>query len=233
MSNINLFCFPFAGGGKQSYRRISEIAPDFITMIPIELPGRGTRISEALLYSLDEMVEDIFNQIRLKIKSPYAIYGHSMGGLLSYLVSKFIIEKCMPKPDYLFITGCSAPSSKRDLNKHLLPKNEFIRELGKLGGSSDEILFNEDLMNFFEPIIRADFKAVETYRYRYTSPFDIPLTIITGEDEDIQPGDILAWQNETTAICKIKKLPGKHFFIFQNETALINQISKDISVLTA
>lgn len=44
-----------------------------------------------------------------------------------------------------------------------LPKREFIRELTRFAGTPKEILGNEEMMNFFIPLLRADFEMDEKY----------------------------------------------------------------------
>ena len=153
MDTINLYCLPFSGGSKYSYKSFSKYAPPFLNIVAIELPGRGTRSGEALLTSIERTADDVFNQIKDSLDKPYAIYGHSMGGILAYLVARRIIEANLNQPLHLFVTGCVGPSLKyRDLVDHTLPKDEFIQKIKELGGSPDSVLSNDALMEFFEPI---------------------------------------------------------------------------------
>src|SRR5687768_2395386 len=106
MDIINVYCLPFAGGNRYSYQGYVKVAPPFLNIIPIELPGRGSRIKENLVPDLDLMVDDVYAQIKGDLDQPYAIYGHSMGGLLTYLLTKKIRENGHPAPLHLFLTGC-------------------------------------------------------------------------------------------------------------------------------
>src|SRR4051794_37934122 len=105
MKKINLFCLPFAGGSRYSYISFANCAPENICVIPIELPGRGSRFRETLLTNMDSVVTDIFQQIKDRLDEPYGIYGHSMGTLSGYLLTKKIIQKNLNKPIHLFFTG--------------------------------------------------------------------------------------------------------------------------------
>lgn len=231
MEKVKLFCLPFAGGNKYSYQPYVQLAPDFLEIIPLELPGRGARIKEDLLTNLDLLVNDAFNQIKDHLSEPYAIYGHSMGSIMGYLLTKKIIESGLDQPLYLFLTGCTAPCLiyEKDIPRHSLPKDEFIERLRDLGGCPEEILNDDSLMSFFEPILRADFEAVESYFYQETEPFDIPITVINGLDESIPYEDALHWQAETSEKIEVRQFPGGHFFIFDFPVEIVKIISRKLN----
>jgi surfactin synthase thioesterase subunit len=231
MNVINLFCLPFAGGSKFSYRKYEEIAPPHINMIPLEYPGRGARIRSPLITDVNLLTQDIYSQIEGMLNvGKYAIYGHSMGGLLGYLLSKEIVRRGQTPPVHIFITGTMGPSAlARELKKrHLLEKEDFIEELKGLNGSPREILEDDDLLEYFEPILRADFKVSETYVYEKTDPLEIPFTVITGTDEDMNVVDIKLWQNESTLHVDFISMKGNHFFILDHSNEIVEIISKKL-----
>jgi len=231
MQTINLFCLPFAGGSKYSYRDFEEIAPPFLRITTLEYPGRGSRIKEPLVTDLCALIEDVYQQIKNELdKSTYAIYGHSMGGLVACLLARKILVNGHQPPLHLFITGTMGPSAreKEEKKRHLLGKTAFIDELKKLNGSPQEILNNEELLDYFEPIIRADFKASETYTYEEDLPLNIPFTVITGTEEDMEPDQIMLWQKETKLKVDFRRMAGTHFFIFKYPDSILGIISKKI-----
>lgn len=231
MIKINLFCLPFAGGSKYSYKGYAHHAPKHINVHTFELPGRGSRIREELLTDMEEIVEDIFSQMEhLLMDKAYAIYGHSMGTLIGYLLVKRISKTNLPMPLHLFFTGRGGPSIEPELPfRYTLPKNDFIKKIRDLGGSPDEILNDNDLMEFFEPILRADFQAIETYVHKESTPFPVPITAIIGVEESTTYEQAKAWQKETSEKLDIRQFPGKHFFIFDYEHEVMKIIEKKIN----
>ncbi|HDN26581.1 MAG TPA: thioesterase [Thioploca sp.] len=214
---ITLYCLHFAGGNALSLRHFQAHVADFVHVRPLDLPGRGKRVMEPLLTNAESMVDDVFHQIQDDIKGkPYAIYGHSMGALLGHLLTKHILSVGLPAPVHLFVSGREAPSVVCDKpDKHCLPKQQFIATLNELGGSPPELLEDAALMDFFEPILRADFKAIETFVYNPTQPFDIPITVMHGlKDGEVTHAELLPWQQETRQPISINKFAGGHFFIF-------------------
>lgn len=230
MNRVNLFCLPYAGGSAYSYKGFLKIAPQFLDITFLELPGRGNRAKEVLLTNVHHMVDDIFLQIKSKLSQPYAIYGHSMGTILGYLLVKRIIKEGCTPPLHLFFTGCSGPSVRDvERDRHLLPNDQFLDKLRELDGSPDEILNDPILMAYFEPIIRADFQAMDEYEYDETEPFNVPMTIINGLSEKATYDQALAWQKETTEKIEVRQFPGKHFFIFQYQHELMKIITNKLT----
>jgi len=136
----------------------------------------------------------------------------------------------MPMPSNLFITGTTGPSSvsRTEKKRHLLNQDDFIAEIRDLGGMPDEILNSEELLYFFEPILRSDFKISENYIYKETAPLRIPITVITGTEEDMEIEDIQLWQKETTNVVDFKRMPGRHFFILQHAFKIMEIISRKL-----
>lgn len=229
MHTVNLYCLPFAGGNKYSYRPYVQHAPAFLKIIPIEIPGRGIRSDEPLLMDLNLISDDIFRQIKGKLDSPYAIYGHSMGALLGYLLTRRIVSNGLEQPRHLFFTGCIGPSlPERHLVDHTLPRHEFFKEIRTLGGSPEEVLNNPSLLDFFEPILRADFQAVASFKYVRSVPFSIPMSIGIGTEEQSTYEEAMAWQQETTHPIEIRTFTGNHFFIYDHAHEIIRMLCKKL-----
>ena len=226
---INLICLPFSGASVYSYRNLTKHVADVINVIPVELPGRGKRASEPLLSDIQSMTDDLFLQIKTSIMSPYAFYGHSLGALLGYLLVKRILNEKLPPPLHLFFSGRAGPSVQdKDKDVYALPKKEFIQKLKEYDGSPQEILNDDGIMVFFEPILRADFKAIAWYQYEKSAPFEIPITVMIGSHENTTYEEALKWQDETSGGISIRQFPGGHFFIFQHFPEIGNIITQTI-----
>ncbi|MCA4900319.1 MAG: thioesterase [Cytophagales bacterium] len=231
MKKINVFCFPFAGGSRYSYNGIASLVSPSLNLVPFEYPGRGLRILEPLQSNMDKIVDDLFDKIsEYPLDHPYIIYGHSMGTIVGYLITKKIEKKGLPLPRALFFSGASGPSARSRMPiRHNLPRAEFIRSLRELGGSPDEILNDPEVMNFYEPILRADFEAIEKYEYETTMPFDIPIYVITGADEDVTVEQACSWRIETSSDFEQVQFSGTHFFIFEHERELLSYIENKLN----
>lgn len=229
-----MFCLPFAGGNKYSYQKYQVKAPDFLKFVALEYPGRGARAGEPLVTDSNVLLADLYNKIRPYLDQDlmYAVYGHSMGGLMAYLLTRRIIERGYTAPLHVFVTGAMGPAavSREEKMRHLLSKQEFIQEIKNLNGSPREILENEELLNYFEPILRADFKAIETYVHEAHVPVNIPFTVISGTEEDMKKEDIQAWQEESSYPIDFVVMPGGHFFIFDHVNSIMNTMVNKLSI---
>lgn len=106
MGKVKLFCIPCAGGSANAYLKWNNYLQYNIELCPIELKGRGGRSDEAYYEDIDEAVEDVFNLIKDSINNnEYALFGHSMGGLIVYELYYKLLENGMKLPKQIFIYG--------------------------------------------------------------------------------------------------------------------------------
>jgi surfactin synthase thioesterase subunit len=235
MKSVTVFCLPFAGGSSYAYHEFLKTADPSLRLVSIDLPGHGKRLRESLLTDASKMIDDIYNQIAPQLsQGKYAIYGHSMGGLLGYLLIRKIEEKKSPMPVCLIVTGASGPSDEtKERDRHLLDKDAFVKKLREYGGSTDEVLNDPQMMEFFEPILRADFKAVETYTHLpYETALNIPISVMIGDDEEITESEARLWQHETNQPLRFQMLKGKHFFIFHHVEKILEEMNDFIKAAT-
>lgn len=234
--DITLYCLPFAGGSSYSFLTFGSNLSANIKLVTVEPPGRGRRSRENLLYNAHAVSEDIFKSIETSITSGnrYALFGHSMGALIGYLLIRRIAEKNLPLPVYFFASGRGGPSFKDDHEQYyMLPKVEFREKLREIGGSPIEVLEHEQLMDFFEPILRADFQVVETYKHKPENPFNVPVSVLIGEEDKVSIEAAKMWQDETTEPIKIHKFSGGHFFLFDHVPEICNIISEALKTVTS
>ncbi|MCJ8173434.1 thioesterase II family protein [Clostridium botulinum] len=227
-----LFCLPYAGGSEVIYYKWKRYLNSSIYLEPIELKGRGKRFNENFYANLEEAVEDIFENIKDKILyDEYAIYGHSMGGLLAYELYYKIYNENVKMPKHIFFSGYRAPSiPRKEKQIYLLPYEEFIKEVIELGGTPQEVADNEELLQLFTPILRNDFKMLEKYLYKEKKDkIQCDISILNGKEDDITLEELLAWKNHGDKGFKVYNFEGDHFFINTN----VEYITKIINTILA
>lgn len=231
MEKVDLICLPFAGGSRYSYRKFEEKVPASLNIIPLEYPGRGSRIMEPLCDNMATLVDDIYHQLSGRSDhAPYALFGHSMGAIASLFLLRKLMAAGAPLPIHVFISGCAHPSCilRDQSSRHTLERHAFIDELRVMDGCPPDLLENEDMMDFLEPIIRSDFKASETFVLPAAAPVPVPFTVFTGTEEDLADEDILLWQQECAFTADFRKLTGGHFFILEHATEILDVIAKNV-----
>ena len=76
---------------------------------------------------------------------PFAFFGHSLGSLISFELTRRLRRQKAPCPLQLFISGCRAPQVPNpDPPIHHLPDTEFIEELGRFNGTPQAVLDNPE-----------------------------------------------------------------------------------------
>ena len=222
---MKIFAFPHAGGDSYCFRDLQKkFNPNEIETLA--LPGRGKRFSDRRIESIDEMAEEAISQFRLHSASNFSFYGHSMGALIAYRATIKLREMQLPEPKNLFFSGRKGACLNTGKGtRHQLPSKEFREELDSLGGCPKEVLQNNELMELFEPMLRADFKAVETFRYLPTPSLNQKIILFHGIEDHFSKAEILTWQQETTQPLEYHEFNGGHFFI-QKEWDSIAKIIK-------
>lgn len=230
---LRLFCFPYAGGGTTIFRGWSEFLPEFVEVCCVELPGRGTRMSEQPYTRLLPLAHDLTHALVTQPTGSFAFFGHSMGALLSFEIARMLRDRRTVEPVGLFVSGCLAPQVFRlDPPIHGLPDAEFLNELRRLNGSPADVLAHEELMHFLLPTLRADFAMCETYEYVAGRPLDCPIRAFGGRDDrEVAHEDILGWNDQTTASFSLSMLDGDHFFVSSARTDLLRVLSKQLKEL--
>jgi len=223
-----LFCIPYAGGSEVVYFKWKKFLHPSIQLVSLELKGRGKRFNEIFYESLAEAVDDIFETIKDKIVNDnYAIYGHSMGSLIAYELYYKISESKLRKPTELFFSGSKAPSMMRKRETiYTLSDFDLLQKVMEFGGTPEELMNNKELLQIFLPIIRNDFKILETYHYQERQKkIECDVTILNGKQDSTKMEEILAWKNHGCKGFRVYNFEGNHFFInnnVQNITDIIN-----------
>ncbi|NIG56801.1 thioesterase II family protein [Chitinophaga sp. Cy-1792] len=211
MKKAQLFLLHFAGGNSYSFRFLERWLPDF-ELVPLELPGRGKRIGEPLLREFTLAVRDIFRQVTARYNNGhFLLYGHSMGAYLALSVTS-MLEKTGRMPACLIVSGNAGPGMYDPQRRYLMEREPFITELKRLGGIPPEILENEELFNFFDPVLRADFEIAERNNAAATGAVNTPLFAMMGSQEE-KSAEIDNWRKFTRSRFGYRILEGNHFFI--------------------
>lgn len=213
---MKLFGIPFSGGNAFSYQALRNQLSANIRFISLELPGHGTRVAEPLLYTIEEMTDDLLQQIDLNQDDDYAFFGHSLGALLAFLMCRKITIAGKRLPFFLFVSGQSAPSLIRPDERYHLPDKQFVEILREMEGTPGELLSEKGFLDFYLPITKADFQAIANFRYHHDKPIRVPQVVLLGKQEKIRFEDVVHWQDETTNGTEFYWFEGGHFFINDN-----------------
>ncbi|MGY4689616.1 thioesterase II family protein [Salibacterium sp. K-3] len=230
MEKKTLFCLPYAGGSAESiYFSWKTQLQKCVEVVPIELPGRGKRIKESLIKSVDEMVDDIIRSIKDRINETdsYAIFGHSMGGLLAYELVRRLHTMNLKIPDEVIISGFQPPEYKVMGDYGSLSMEEFSEKI-RMSGNVPSIIFeNKKMYDIFMPIIHTDYQMFFSYSYK---PHDDDAIIksdlyaFTGIDDYQVYQRRNDWAYYTSGKFQSVVFEGGHFYINNNQQQVISNI---------
>jgi len=229
-ANLRLFCFPYAGGSAQIFRSWSNQLPNTIEVCPAELPGHGRRMKESPFTDLKELVNTIIPIIPHRLDKPFAFFGHSMGALIAFELTRRLRDNNQPVPTHLIVSGRPAPQLEEDESPtYNLPEEELIKKLRWLKGTATTVLNDPEMMQLMLPILRADFAVCETYQYTEQSPLPCPIIALGGWwDPATRKGGLNGWREHTTANFRKKTFPGNHFFLHSAQSRVIKFLRKQL-----
>jgi external thioesterase TEII len=222
MKKAQLFLLHFAGGNCYSFQFLAPFLSQF-NVIPLELPGRGRRMKEALLSDFADAAKDLYAQILPKLDtSPFMIYGHSMGAYLAIHIAR-MLEEAGKFPLHVIVSGNAGPGVRHNRKIHLLERTEFIEELVQLGGIPQEVIDNEELFDMLEPVLRADFEIAEAANMIF-EPVQAPVFAMMGSEEE-HVDQIANWGRFSLGRFQYNVLDGDHFFIHRHAQRMAGVIN--------
>ncbi|MGE7993460.1 thioesterase II family protein [Pseudomonas sp. NPDC089554] len=235
MTTVNLLCLPYSGASAMVYSRWRRKLPGWLQVRPVELPGRGARLGEALQTDMQALARQLASEQRLAASGPYALLGHSLGALLAFELAHELQALGCPAPLALFACGTAAPTRREDYDgkNWREPKSDaqLIDELRELQGTPEEVLANAELMSLTLPVLRADFLLCGHYAYRQRPPLRCPLHVLGGEDDRANPSQLQAWGQETVGEFSLRMFPGGHFFIHEHEDRVLGELAAALEPL--
>jgi medium-chain acyl-[acyl-carrier-protein] hydrolase len=229
-ARLQLFCFTFAGSSAQIFHGWNEYAPEWIEVSGVELPGHGARLSERPIDTQDEAAVEIANILEPLLDRPYALLGHCLGAALAYEATRILQERGKAQPVRFFSSGARGPHLGIPIaDVESMGDDEFIQHMHKAYSAPIHFLNHPEMRPLFLPMVRADARMTQNYRYVPGPPVGFPITAMAGEtDPDVQMEHLEGWRQHTTAEVETRIYPGTHFFILDSAPRLLADVAADL-----
>ncbi|MEU9235824.1 thioesterase II family protein [Streptomyces subrutilus] len=211
---VRLFALPHAGGSASYFHPLAALLSPAVDVFGVQYPGRQDRRSEPGETSLERLADRIAAELAaLDDGRPYALFGHSMGAMLSFEVARRR-EAAGRGPAHLFVSGRPAPCQDDHTSWFPRTDEEVVGELRALNATDGGLLDDPEVRGMLLPALRTDYRAVREYRFRPAAPLRTPITALTGDaDHMAEVGKVDQWRTHTRAAFELWVLPGGHFFL--------------------
>ncbi|MEU6237477.1 alpha/beta fold hydrolase [Kitasatospora sp. NPDC047058] len=225
---LTLYCLAYAGASARLYEPWRERLPAAVTLVPLELPGRGARWTEPAIPRLEPLLADLAGTVERGPAGPYAVFGHSFGALLAYELAGYLVARGRPAPRRLLVSACAAPHEATPTEtNHDLTDTEFVERLRRLRGTPEELLENAELMELYLPTIRADYTILDHYRARPAEPLGCPVSAFHGADDlEVGQAEMARWASYGNGSIDLDAIPGDHFFLHDAEEELVAAVAR-------
>lgn len=234
-AKLRLFCFHYSGGNATVFSSWAKSFPDDIELCAIQLPGRMNLMHLQPFQQFDDLIQPLCEQLLPYLREkPFAFFGHSLGALIGYSLSHYLLEQYRLSPQMLMISACASPSIRKSGEPiHLLPENAFMEKLNAYHDMDNadvrQLFQNREFMQFMMPILRADFSLSATYKYIKKHPFGFPIYAYGGDDDSqVSLDEIKAWNCETTSRFEYSFFSGDHFFMNKQQVVFLKTLISDL-----
>ncbi|MBN2530112.1 MAG: SDR family NAD(P)-dependent oxidoreductase [Deltaproteobacteria bacterium] len=219
---VRLFTLPYLGAGASvfsNWRLNSQIE-----VLPILLPGREERATEAPITVGEELILKMAKGIEPLLDRPFAIYGHSFGGNIAMSLASFLEGKLNRQPSHVFIGAAVPPGVANPLEIEFtvtdtedalsLPKEKMMSLLQRIG--TPPALFNDkERFDRMLPALRADLAITKQRLFPREHIILSPITAVAADGDSIYaPSLIEKWARHSSDFT-MHTVNGSHLFIHE------------------
>ncbi|MDH2433771.1 alpha/beta fold hydrolase [Pokkaliibacter sp. MBI-7] len=226
---LTLYCLPCAGGSAAMYFRWRRALAPHIELVPVELPGRGSRIGEDFVRHFETLVSQLADELAAGLPARYAFFGHSMGTLLAYGLCRELQQRGLPAPQALLMSAGKAPR-KRDTDRflHLQSDAELIADLQRQGGTPAALFDEPELLQMAVDTLAADYQVCGSFAYAGSAGLNCPLHVLAGREDEITEAELQAWAAESSGPMQLNWFDGGHFYLKGEEQAVLALIRQQL-----
>lgn len=210
---FEVLCLPSSGASASSYRGFGELLAPAAEVVAVQLPGRGGRWQEPAVGSIAELVALLVPLLAPRVRRRLVIFGHSFGAVVGFELAHALARGGGPPVALLAVSGRGAPQRAGPTPDPDLPRALLVEQLRRLGGTSEAILSDPQILDVVLPPLRADYRLLREWRYTPGPPLAAPIVAYAGVEDAGAPAEaVRAWAEQTRAGFDFVPLPGGHFY---------------------
>ncbi|MEV4190445.1 thioesterase II family protein [Streptomyces toxytricini] len=226
---VRLVCLPHSGGSASYFFPFSRALSPALEVLTVQYPGRGDRRAEPFVTDVQEMADQVYAELLSWSDRPLAFFGHSIGATVGFEVA-LRLEAAGIEPLVLFASSRRAPSTHREGEYDNIADDEWVLSTVKdLGGTPDALLTDDRLLRLSLPVLRADYEAARSYRYRPGPPLRCPIVALVGQrDTKVSLREAAAWRGHTDAETEFHWFDGGHFYLNDHVEDVVGIVRKQL-----
>jgi pyochelin biosynthetic protein PchC len=220
-----LVCFPHAGGSATYYYPVSQALAPEVDVLAVQYPGRQDRRAEPCVDDVGALADAIVPELMPWTDRPVTLFGHSLGATVAFEVARRL-ERWAVRPLGLFASGRRAPSRHRPQPDSRFSDEELLEELTSMSGTDSQVLADPELLAVILPVMRADYRAAQSYRYRSGPKLSCPVHALIGDaDPQVSVDEARSWGEHSTGRFELTVYPGGHFYLNDHLAAVTATLS--------
>ncbi|MFJ5725451.1 thioesterase II family protein [Streptomyces sp. NPDC093149] len=221
---VRMHCFAHAGAGVSSfYSWPGDLGPG-VEPLPRLLPGREARRREPRVTGREALLADVMNTFARTPDAPYVLYGHSLGAMIAYTVTRALHEARLPGPALLALGACPPPDAASELSDAAGESEDRLLELLDGAGALPEGAAPGGLWHrAVLPVLRDDLTLADDLRANARepvagAPLSVPMLVVSGTHDPLAQPDVMAgWRRWSTGPVVTRTVPGDHLFVRGHE----------------
>lgn len=222
-----LICFHDAGGNASLFSDWEDQMSTAVDLKIFEMPGRGQKLNQKPFETIQEFTDALVPHIEAISEVPFAFFGHSMGGLLAFELTRALRKKGARLPSRLIVSSTPQLASyDRSRVDHRMSDEEMVQLYPHL---HEDNVTDGELRQMLKQIMRNDLLLLSNYSYREEPPLEVPVVGIYGsEDPGVNHANMSRWQMETSEGSYIIQREGGHHYIHQDREFVLDLIQKEL-----
>ncbi|MFF4173884.1 thioesterase II family protein [Streptomyces sp. NPDC001744] len=223
-NGVRLVCFAHAGAGTSAFHRWNTLLGAAAAPEPRQLPGRGARHREPRVTTRRALLADLHDLFAGQPPGPYVLYGHSLGGLIAYTLTRALHAAGLPLPALLAVGACPSPGERGGLiSSAEASDHELTRVLRGFEAMPEDAVPGDPWHRLVLPVLRDDLKLAADLRAAAQDPatggpVPVPLLAVGGSEDVLVPTETMrGWSTWTDGRFVHRTLPGGHFFVRDGE----------------
>ncbi|MEU9072182.1 thioesterase domain-containing protein [Streptomyces sp. NPDC048109] len=231
---VTLFAFHHAGGSTASFtgwqKALGTRAE--VVAVPLPAPPRATGGGPAQ-HDLTSLLTALHERLAPRLTGPHLFYGHSMGALLAYRLTRLRAARGLRPPLRLIAGAFPAPHLPHPLARVLhLPDERLARWLVDVSGVPETLLHHPGHLDRQLALLRRDLRLCAGHRHSGpVVPLPCPVDTLVGDaDPIVDVADGAAWRLHSAPGHTLRVLSGGHFFPRDDRQAFFHEIVRLIEL---